>query len=80
MTCEAILCFKNGKDLFLQTQPSKVIWWLLTQAGISILFVSGCMLYHKYIQKDNKNDRDTSRESSPSRSLLDGCDAKEKSN
>jgi len=51
MFCEAILCIKNGKELFSQTQAAKVVWWLLIQAGISILFVWACVLWHKYIQK-----------------------------
>jgi hypothetical protein len=50
MFCEGILCIKNGKELFSQTHTAKVISWLLIQAALSILFVSGCVLWHRYIQ------------------------------
>lgn len=50
MFCEAILCIKNGKELFSQTQATKVIWWLLIQAVLSFVFVLGCMMYHKIFQ------------------------------
>lgn len=50
MFCEAILCIKNGKELFSQTQATKVIWWLVIQAILSVVFVSGCTFYHKFFQ------------------------------
>lgn len=50
MFCEGILCIKNGKELFSQTHMTKVISWLLIQAVLSIMFVSACVLWHKYIQ------------------------------
>lgn len=48
MSCEAILCIKNGTELFSQTQAQKVVWWLIIQACMSVLFVSVCVLYYKY--------------------------------
>jgi hypothetical protein len=50
MFCEGILCIKNGRELFSQTHTAKVVSWLLIQAALSILFVSGCVLWHRYIQ------------------------------
>jgi hypothetical protein len=47
---EAILCIKNGRELFERTQALNIVMWLLTQAAISILFVSACVLWHKYFQ------------------------------
>ncbi len=47
---EAILCIKNGKELFSQTQATKVIWWLIIQAALSFAIVVGCMMYHKMFQ------------------------------
>lgn len=66
MTLEAILCIKNGKELFERTQAWNIIMWLLTQAAISILFVSACVLWHKFFQNQSA---DISRESSPTRQL-----------
>jgi len=51
MFVEGILCIKNGQALFSQTHADKVVSWLLIQAVLSILFVSGCVFWHKYIQK-----------------------------
>ena len=53
MFCEGILCIKNGKALFSQTHGSKVVSWLLIQAALSILFVSGCIFWHRYVQVGN---------------------------
>lgn len=50
MVSEAILCIKNGKELFERTQATNIIVWLLIQMGVSIAFVYGCVLWHKYIQ------------------------------
>lgn len=50
MFVEGILCIKNGQALFSQTHADKVVSWLLIQAVLAILFVSGCVLWHKYIQ------------------------------
>lgn len=49
MFCEGILCIKNGKELFSQTHTAKVVSWLLIQAALSILFVSACVFWHKFI-------------------------------
>ncbi|XP_070493758.1 phosphatidylserine synthase-like [Chironomus tepperi] len=56
MFAEAILCIKNGKELFSQTQATKVIWWLLIQAVLSIILVLGCMFYHKHFQKSDESE------------------------
>lgn len=53
MVCEAILCIKNGKELFERTQATNIIVWLLIQLVISIVFVYGCVLWHKYFQVIN---------------------------
>lgn len=50
MVSEAILCIKNGKELFERTQATNIIAWLLIQMAVSIAFVYGCVLWHKYIQ------------------------------
>lgn len=64
MVTEALLCIKNGKELFERTQAINIIIWLLLQLLLSILCVYGCVLWHKYFQ----NEDDMSRESSPSKS------------
>lgn len=48
MVSEAILCIKNGKELFERTQAVNIITWFLIQVVISILFVYGCVQWHKY--------------------------------
>ncbi|XP_055380751.1 phosphatidylserine synthase isoform X2 [Condylostylus longicornis] len=64
MVSEAILCIKNGKELFERTQAVNITVWLLIQVALSIIFVYGCVLWHKYIQKspnsNNKNSPDKS--------------------
>lgn len=50
MVSEAILCIKNGKELFERTQAINIVVWLLIQMFVSILFLGGCVLYHKYFQ------------------------------
>ncbi|XP_067001534.2 phosphatidylserine synthase isoform X1 [Anabrus simplex] len=61
MVTEAILCIKNGKELFEQTQAINIILWLLLQLLLSILCVYGCVLWHRYFQ----SEADVSRDSSP---------------
>lgn len=48
MVTEAMLCIKNGKELFERTQAVNIIVWLLIQLGVSIIFVYGCMVWQKY--------------------------------
>ncbi|XP_077288903.1 phosphatidylserine synthase 1 homolog l(3)77CDf isoform X2 [Arctopsyche grandis] len=50
MVTEAILCIKNGKSLFSQTQIVNIVIWLLVQFLVSIFCVYGCLLYHKYVE------------------------------
>lgn len=50
MVTEALLCIKNGKELFERTQAINIIIWLLLQLLLSVLCVYGCVLWHKYIQ------------------------------
>lgn len=58
MFCEGILCIKNGRELFSQTHTAKVVSWLLIQAALSIMFVTACVFWHKFVQV-----RDTYRHS-----------------
>lgn len=50
MVSEAMLCIKNGKELFGHTQAINIIVWLLIQMAVSIAFIYGCVLWHKYFQ------------------------------
>lgn len=50
MVSEAILCIKNARELFERTQAVNIIVWLLIQLIISVGFVYGCILYHRYKQ------------------------------
>lgn len=50
MICESVLCIKNARDLFERTQATNIILWLLIQMVISVLFVYGCILYHRWQQ------------------------------
>lgn len=49
MFSEAVLCIKNGRELFHNTQATNIIIWLLIQLFLSMLFVLGCALYHRYL-------------------------------
>lgn len=48
MVSEAMLCIKNARELFERTQAVNIILWLLIQLIISIVFVYGCIIYHRY--------------------------------
>ncbi|GLG99754.1 Phosphatidylserine synthase 1 [Gryllus bimaculatus] len=61
MVMEAILCIKNGKELFEQTQAINIFFWLLVQLLVSIMCVYGCVVWHRYFQSEG----DISRETSP---------------
>lgn len=50
MVSEAILCIKNARDLFERTQAVNIIAWLIIQMIISVIFVYGCILFHRYRQ------------------------------
>lgn len=50
MATEALICFKNGKELFGHTQAMNIILWLLLIFLLSCLCVYGCVLWHKYFQ------------------------------
>ncbi|KAL1123906.1 hypothetical protein AAG570_001676 [Ranatra chinensis] len=54
MAAEALLCIKNGKELFSHTQATNIILWLLVQFLLSVLMVYGCVLWHKYFQVKEK--------------------------
>ncbi|GAB0087841.1 Phosphatidylserine synthase [Sergentomyia squamirostris] len=62
MVSEAILCIKNGKELFERTQATNIIVWLLIQLFVSIIFVYGYMLWNKYTKNGNEvtGSKDTS--------------------
>uniref|UniRef100_A0A1B6C6S3 Phosphatidylserine synthase n=1 Tax=Clastoptera arizonana TaxID=38151 RepID=A0A1B6C6S3_9HEMI len=64
MATEALLCIKNGWELFSHTQALNIICWLLIIFMLSCLCVYGCVLWHKYFQTNDE----FSRESSPSKS------------
>lgn len=53
MVSESLLCIKNGKKLFEHTQVSNIVFWLLLQAVVSILFLWGISQYHKYYPVSN---------------------------
>lgn len=53
MVSEAMLCIKNARELFERTQAVNIVLWLLIQLIISIVFVYGCILYHRYTQVIN---------------------------
>lgn len=50
MVSEAMLCIKNARELFERTQAVNIIVWLLIQLIISVVFVYGCIMYHRYTQ------------------------------
>lgn len=50
MATEALLCIKNGKDLFGHTQATNICIWLLLIFLLSCLCVYGCVVWHKYFQ------------------------------
>lgn len=50
MFCEGILCIKNGRELFSQTHATKVVFWLAIQAALSILFVTACVFWHRFVE------------------------------
>lgn len=50
MVSEALLCIKNGKELFSHTQATNIIVWLLIQFLMSVICVSGCVVWHKYVE------------------------------
>lgn len=50
MVSEAILCIKNGKELFERTQAWNIIIWLVLQLIVSVLCVVGCVAWHRYFQ------------------------------
>jgi len=50
MFLEAVLCVKNGRELFGRTQAWNIIVWLLAQLFCSIVVVTGCVLWHRYYQ------------------------------
>lgn len=52
MFSEAILCIKNGKELFKRTQAVNIIVWILVQFLVTICFLLGCVLWHKYVDKE----------------------------
>ncbi|XP_041785083.1 phosphatidylserine synthase isoform X1 [Anopheles merus] len=56
LVSEAILCIKNGKELFERTQVKNIVVWLIIQAVLSVLFVYGCMLWHRYVEEDDSRD------------------------
>lgn len=58
MVSEAMLCIKNARELFERTQAVNIILWLLIQLIISVIFVYGCILYHRYTQEEHNEDEE----------------------
>ncbi|XP_073988081.1 phosphatidylserine synthase 1 homolog l(3)77CDf isoform X2 [Rhodnius prolixus] len=56
MASEALLCIKNGKELFSHTQAINIIAWLFIQSLLSVLCVYGCYAWHKYVQSDHSSN------------------------
>nr|XP_018904478.1 PREDICTED: phosphatidylserine synthase 1-like [Bemisia tabaci] len=58
MITEALVCIKNGKELFGRTQIVNIVLWLLIMFLFSIICVYGCVLWHKYFNDtiDSSND------------------------
>ncbi|XP_049852706.1 phosphatidylserine synthase isoform X1 [Schistocerca gregaria] len=71
MVTEAILCIKNGKELFERTQAFNIVLWLLLQLLTSILCVYGCVLWHRYIQKEDEMSRESSPCKTPDSGFVD---------
>jgi len=69
MATEALLCFKNGRELFGQTQATNICIWLLLIFCLSCLCVYGCVLWHRYFQTDSDFSRETSPCKSPTSDL-----------
>lgn len=63
MFSEAILCIKNGRELFERTQALNIIVWLLIQFAISIIFIYGCVMWHRVF--DMNEDAPSSEQQSP---------------
>lgn len=66
MLSEAILCIKNGRELFEQTKATNIIVWFLVQSAISIFFILGCVMWHKYVEK-SPDDLPSSSQPTPKR-------------
>lgn len=70
MLAEAILCIKNGKELFERTQAFNILIWLFIMTMVSVSFVYGCVVWHRYFpsQEDHAHEDlfDQSQHSLPS--------------
>ena len=47
MVSEAMLCLKNGRELFERTQAFNIIIWLLIQMVFSICLLFTCVQWEK---------------------------------
>lgn len=58
MVAEAMLCIKNGRELFERAQAFNILIWVLIMIIVSILFVYGCVMWHKYFpsQEDSAHE------------------------
>lgn len=82
MVAEAMLCIKNGRELFERAQAFNILIWVLIMIIVSILFVYGCVMWHKYFpsQEDSahedrleqQQEQATSVPSTPSK-CKEGC-------
>ncbi|KAK9709407.1 Phosphatidyl serine synthase [Popillia japonica] len=64
MVAEALLCIKHGRDLFEQTQAINIVFWLLVQLFITVLFIFGCVMWNNYFHTESG---EASRDSSPTK-------------
>jgi len=59
MFSEGILCIKNGKELFKQTQAVNIIVWIIVQFLVSIFFLLGCVVWHKLMDNGAQTSHPT---------------------
>lgn len=68
MVAEAMLCIKNGRELFERTQAVNILIWLFIMTLVSILFVYGCVMWHRFFpsQVDTAHEDRLEQPSPPS--------------
>lgn len=74
MASEALLCIKNGKELFSHTQATNIIVWLLIQFLMSVICVSGCVMWTVYFQGDKSKSHIASPEKLSKQSSISSLD------
>lgn len=61
MLTESLLCIKNGKTLFGQTQALNIIFWVLIMLLLSVLCVYGVLLWQRDFRNENVSKRSSDR-------------------